>query len=325
MLVPPSPHRRGPVSVLLRESLAAYPAFAEELLTVTGIDIEYERCGRMEICTTDQKYRMALSQVRASEDRRMPDGSPVQEMLSVDDARRTEPAIGCEAPGVLLCRESARLRNTRLLKALRRACDLAGVKIVEDAPVIELIVEGERVRGIQGSTETHRADRVVLCAGAWSSQLHPLLERRTPVFPSRGQAVLLYMSEPPFNVLIERARCYVARRRDGHIYLGATDEPEAGFDKHTTPAGVGGLMNRALEMIPALADASVVTMWSGLRPRTPDRRPYIGPVPGLEGLIAATGHYRNGLLLAPITARIVADLVLDGRTDCDLSGCLPGR
>ena len=325
ILAPGNPNFHGPMSVMHLESLDMYPAFAAELQEVSGIDVEYDRCGRIELCATDQRYRMGLSEVRAAADRRTPDGQPVLEMLTLDEAKEHEPGIGCDAEGALLCRMSARVRNTRLLKALREACQRAGASIVEDCCVEGLVVEGERVSGVVTRDGRTQADRVVLCAGAWSSQLHPRLDKVGPVFPSKGQAVLLRMENPPVNGIVKRKHCYLFARRDGHVFLGSTDEPEAGFNKRSTAAAMSDLMSGALEMVPGVASASVVGMWAGLRPRTHDNRPMIGPVPGLEGMIAAYGHHKTGLVFAPLTPRIVCGLVIDGRTDYDLSRCIPGR
>ncbi|MFH0982355.1 MAG: glycine oxidase ThiO [Planctomycetota bacterium] len=325
ILAPGNPNRRGPMSTLHLKSLDLYPAFVAELQEATSLDLEYTRCGRIELCATEQRYRMGLSEVRAAASRRMPDGQPVLEMFTLEQAKEREPGIGCEAFGALLCRVSARVRNTRLFKALRGACELAGVTLLEDCPVEGLVVAGEQVRGVVAKAGHFAADRVVLAAGAWSSSLHPRLEQVARVFPSKGQAVLLHMEQSPVVGIIKRQHCYLVARPDGDVYLGATDEPEAGFNKRPTTAAMSTLMAAALEMLPWLAEASVVEMWAGLRPRTEDNRPMIGPVPGLEGLIAAYGHYKTGLVFAPLTARIVCDLVLEGRSGYDLSRCLPGR
>ncbi len=325
ILAPGNPNFHGPMSAMHLESLDLYPGFVAELQEITGIDVEYERCGRIELCPTDQRYRMGLSEVRAAAERRTPGGQPVLEMLTFAQAKEREPSIGGDAFGALLCRMTARIRNTRLLKALRRACELAGVKIREECPVEGLLVEGERVKGIAAKDGPLESDWVVLAAGAWSSRLHPRLEEVGRVFPSKGQAVLLHMEAPPLSGIIKCKHCYLVVRRDGHVYLGSSDEPEAGFSKRSTATAMNELMSAALEMVPAVASASLVNMWAGLRPRTDDNRPMIGPVPGLEGLIAAYGHYKTGLIFAPLTPRIVCDLIIDGRTDYDLSRCLPGR
>lgn len=325
ILAPGNPNRRGPMSAMHLESLDLYPGFVAEIEDISGIQTEYERCGRIELCPTDQRYRMGLSEVRAAADRPMPNGLPALEMLTLEQAREHEPGMGCPAHGALLCRRSARIRNTRLLKALRRACELANVKLTEGCAAEGLLVEAERVKGVACENGSIDADRVVLAAGSWSSQLHPQLAQVADVFPSKGQAVLLHMKEPPLKGIIKRGHGYLVGRADGHVYVGATDEPEVGFNKRPTARGISGLMAAALDILPGLASAAVVDMWAGLRPRTRDRRPMIGPVPGIDGLIAAYGHYKTGLALAPVTARIVGDLILDGHTREDLALCRPGR
>jgi glycine oxidase len=149
-----------------------------------------------------------------------------------------------------------------------------------------------------------------------------------PTHPVRGQVVLLDASDVAaarFTSIVLRKDCYLVPRSDGLVLVGATVEQDSGFDRRTTAVGVNRLMQHALTLVPSLADAGVAALWAGLRPGTPDRRPYIGPVPGLDGLLAATGHYRTGLALAPITAEVVADFVLRGETERDLSLCRPGR
>ena len=172
------------------------------------------------------------------------------------------------------------------------------------------------------------APKVVLCAGAWSSQIDQLVGPAIPTYPVRGQVVLLdasLVTAAKFSHIIDRKGCYLVPRSDGLVLIGATVEHQAGFDRRNTPAGVAQLIGDGLTLVPALADAGVLALWSGFRPGTPDRRPYIGFVPGMEGLIAATGHYRTGLALAPVTAEIVAGLVLKGSSPRDLSRCQPGR
>jgi glycine oxidase len=284
----------------------------------------------MELLFGDQRYRMALSEERAGakQEMFMPDGSPEWQMLSPDEARRVEPCVSGDFLGALLNRFSAQVRNPRLLRALMAACRVGGVTIRENTPVSELIIDGDRVTGVVTGPGAVESDRVVLCAGAWSSGIDARIGRYLPTHAVRGQVVLLDASAVEgarFTHIVDRAGCYLVPRSDGLVLIGATLEDESGFDRRTTAAGVSKLMEGALGLVPGLAQAGVLALWAGLRPGTPDRRPFLGPVPGLEGLIAATGHYRTGLALAPITAEIVADFVLGGTSDRDLSLCRPGR
>jgi glycine oxidase len=125
--------------------------------------------------------------------------------------------------------------------------------------------------------------------------------------------------------VVKHRKCYVVPRRDGHVLVGSTEEHDAGYDDSTTNAGVRHLLRECRRLLPTLEQAEFVRAWAGLRPGTPDRRPYIGPVPDHAGLIAATGHFRTGFGLAPLTADVVADLILRGRTNRDVSRFAPGR
>ena len=167
---------------------------------------------------------------------------------------------------------------------------------------------------------------MVISAGTWSADIKPaVVGELIPVHPVRGQIVLVRMDKSPFTHIINKRHSYLIPRQDGMILIGTTREPDAGFDKRNTPQATADLTTTAIDMVPCLARASVQAMWAGLRPGTPDMRPYIGPVPGLQGLISATGHYRIGLTFAPVTADIVAELIVSGTCGFDLSRAMPGR
>ncbi len=325
VLAPPNPHRKDAVAALHLRSLAMYPAFCAELMQESGIDPEHEPCGELEVAFDDAGLQVLREDERAAGSRRIPDGRPAFEMHTAEEIRHLEPAVSPQMIGALECRETAQVRNPRLLRALQTVCLRAGVELRENNPVRDFVVEDQRVTGVRTDRDTVAAAHVVLSAGAWSSQIGERLKNMMPVHPVRGQMVLMKLDRRPFDRIIARGKTYLVPRRDGHVLLGATEEPEAGFAKRNTAGGIAGLMERAVRMAPTLAEAPVAAMWSGLRPGTPDDMPYIGPVPGLKGLIAATGHYRTGLSLAPATAQVVASMILERSYDLDLTCCLPGR
>jgi glycine oxidase len=325
VLSPGNPNFKHALATLHLDCLDAYPGFCSELHEVTGIDPEYRRCGRLEFCDDDQRYRMGLSEVRAASDRRMPNGRPVLEMLEPQQAVELEPVIRPPLRGALHCRLSAQVRNPRLLRALRSACDTWGAEVREHCWATGLVWDGDRVAGVQTEEGTLAAGWVVLAAGAWSGQMDARLAGLIDVHPVRGQAVLLESPDTRFDRIVRRRKRYALQRRDGKVLIGATEEPESGFALHNTPVDVGALLEAGMDLIPALARARVIGMWSGLRPGTPDNRPYIGFVPGADGLIAACGHFKTGLVFAPATARIVAELVTKGATTVDLARAAPGR
>ena len=163
-----------------------------------------------------------------------------------------------------------------------------------------------------------------MSAGSWVGRIDIGEPAAPGVRPIRGQVLLLRPRVPVTSRILWGPRCYLVPRADGCLLVGATVE-DVGFDESTTIAGLSGLMQAAIELVPALADAALVEVRAGLRPVTRDELPVIGARAGEPGLVYAAGHYRNGALLAPITARIVADAVLDGRRHPALDALGPDR
>ncbi len=321
-----NPHRSDAMYRLHCQSIAQYESFCAELTDVSGIDTEYERCGSLDMLTTTQAVEMAESDVRVLADVTTADGKPAVEVIATDDIREVEPNIARNCLAFLLRRDTAQVRNPRLLAALRSACIEHGVDIREGSEVTRFAVEHDRVIGVDCGRYKFRAKHVVLCAGAWSTEIgHGKISDLFKVYPVRGQIMLLHCVDRPIRHVINRRKLYLVCRKDGRLLAGATEEHDSGFMKRNTPDGIRWLTLSTAAAVPKLVDYPVETMWAGLRPGTPDRRPYIGPVPGFEGLIAATGHFRTGLTLAPVTADIVCDLIATGSTAHDLRRCKPGR
>lgn len=327
MLDCPSWHRRDTFLELVRQSLRMYPAFVDELRERSRINPEYVRCGSLSPLLTDQQLQMARRRVEETERHCGREAVQLLRLLTPEQAREREPALNLtpEVRAVLHAPASAQVRNPRLLEALLTACTQLGVTLLEEHEVHALLRDGERVTGVRCGQSTLHGGHVLLAAGAWSSLIEHAPGTRLPVYPVRGQMILMHMHPRPFTHLITRGRCYLVPRLDGQILLGATEEHESGYEKRNTLAGLEALMSRATQLVPAIAQATVLGSWSGLRPGTPDRRPFIGAVPGAPGLWAATGHYRSGLILAPVTGAIMTDLIVRGRTPHDLDGLTPGR
>ncbi|GMV98050.1 MAG: glycine oxidase ThiO [Phycisphaerae bacterium] len=318
-------HRKDPLVHLLRTSLRQYPAFAAELKDRTGIDPEFIPCGAFELLLEDQHYRMAASEVNAAEAYRESYGRTILELLPPEEARRREPNIAADRLGVKYNALTCQVRNPRLTAAARAACLLAGVRLVEHCAVRQITRDGGKVAGVMTDFGSFAAPHVVLAAGSWSSLIDPQVGQLVQVYPVRGQIVLLETPRRLFEHVIERGKCYMVPRLDGRIIVGATEEHECGFDKRNTAEGVNQLLTLCQKLVPALAGAVVAKTWAGLRPGTPDRGPYLGPVPGWSGLWSATGHFRSGLILAPITAVIISELIRTGRTQYDIARLAPGR
>ena len=326
IIAPCNPHRDDPLHDLQDRSVRQYADFCAALHEDTGIDPEYDLCGELKLARTPDTLGILRSDAKVGASLTLSDGSPAYRFLSPEQARELEPVIAADTLGGIECRQVASVRNPRLLRALRGSCVKHGALIREACEVCDLIVDASRVTGVvlQGGDRA-LAGRVILCAGAWSATVDQRLADVVPVHPVRGQVVLMKLPERTFRHVIGRGKQYLVPRRDGHVLLGSTEEPEAGFSKRTTAEGISSLTEMALSVVPSLADATVVASWAGLRPGTPDGQPHLGPVPGFDGLIAATGHRRAGLTLAPATADVVAAFVQEKPYDLDLSRCAPGR
>jgi glycine oxidase len=325
VLKPCSWHRKSPMATLQRDSLLVFEAFAAELRDRTGITTQYEKCGGLTLNFDEQQHRMALSDATASAAFEKGFGGRIVEVLDAKAARAREPGLNPEIVSATYCRVTAQVRPPRLLRALLAACIGAGVKVSEAQEVAEIVYSGTRAIGVKLSRGTRHAGIVLDAAGAWASELLWPHSNAVPVYPVRGQVVLLEMLPRPFTHVLTRGKCYLISRDDGRILLGATEEHEAGFSEVNTAEGVAGLLHAGISLLPAVRQAPIIRMWSGLRPGTPDRRPYIGFVPGTESLFVAAGHYRTGIILAPVTGRIVADLITKGSTEYDISGCRTDR
>lgn len=325
ILAPCNPQRDDPLFHFQERSLALFPSLCAELESETGIDPEYERSGELELLFTEQALAIARADERGAAGRLVHGNQPRVELLTPPRVRQEEPAVTTGLLGALLCRHTAQVRNPRLLAALHASCTRRGVEIRERTSVHEVLRSGGRVTGVRADRGDIHAEAVILCAGAWSAQIGGGFEWSVPVYPVRGQIILLRCEEQPFRRIIARGKTYLVPRRDGHVLIGSTEEPEAGFVKRNTPLATARLLQQAVTFVPALADAPVAAMWSGLRPATRDDKPILGPVPGVQGLFVATGHFRSGLTNAPATAEWIAACLAGRPYSLDLSMCLPDR
>ena len=296
----------GPRLELTRTSCRMYDSWIEELSEFTPADTGFLRCGLLEMCLDEDE--MHESQKRAAWQRAA--GYAV-EWLDAAATRKRHPYLAADLPlqGALFFPEVAQVRPPRLLKALTEAALRLGVQIREYAPVTAITRSGELVTGVTLASGEHLAAPIVVnAAGSWATQLAPEMTV-LPVKPIKGTIVLLDMPAPPTREILESSHGAVYTRADNHVLLGATVE-DVGYDKRVTLEAVHTLVRQAIALLPGLKDASLVTAWTGLRPFSHDNLPYLGPVPGLQGAYAATGHYRSGIMLAPITGLLLKEMIL---------------
>ena len=295
------PWRYSPaVTALAHWSQDFYPQLGEHLLARTGLDPEVHTTGLYWLDLDDEAEALAWAQ-RESRPLRAVDISAVHDAV---------PVLGPGFNRAVYMADVANVRNPRLVKSLKAALlALPNVTLHEQCEVSGFVRDGDRVVGVQTKQGEIRGDQVVLTAGAWSGDLLASLGLELPVEPVKGQ-MILYKCAADFlpRMVLAKGR-YAIPRRDGHILIGSTLEHE-GFDKTPTEAALESLKASAIDLIPALADAERVGHWAGLRPGSPEGIPFIGAVPGFAGLWLNCGHYRNGLVLAPASCQLFADVLL---------------
>ena len=297
----------GPRLDLTRTSFDLYEGWIREIAELTPADTGFWRSGMLEIALSEadvvEMSRRAAWQREA--------GFAVT-WLDERAVRAREPGLSAGLPvhGGLLLPDVTQVRPPRLLKALAEAARRRGVEIREHAPVVAIARAGDRVTGVAlAGGETIATPIVVNAAGSWASQLAPEMAVM-PVRPMKGTIVLLETSTPPTRELLVSERGSVYPRMDNKVLLGATVE-DAGYDKDVRLGSVRSLVERGLALLPALSDARVAGAWTGLRPYSHDNLPYLGPVPNLRGAYAAAGHYRSGILLAPVTGVLMTEIILE--------------
>jgi glycine oxidase len=293
---------------LNRESQRMWPAFAAELEGATGVDLGYRDEGTLIAALT----RDELEQLRFTCELQRRFGlAPV--WLSAAETRAREPHLRPGVAGGLLCPEDHQVDNRCLAAALRAAFVAAGGELHEGVEVAAVDASGGRVTGLRIGDERQAADVVVVAAGPWSRTIPGLPdEARPPVRPIKGQMLALQMDRaaPLVSHVLWAPKIYLVPRNDGRLIVGATVE-ERGFDAQLTAGGVLALLEAAWRAVPAIEELPIVEMWAGFRPGSRDDAPLLGPGP-VDGLVYATGHHRNGILLAPLTADAVSAYILTG-------------
>jgi glycine oxidase len=282
------------------DSLAAYPAFVAELEAASGVDVGLLECGTLSVAL-DRDGAEELTRV----ERLYTQLGLEAERLLPSEVRRLEPGVSPAVAAGLFVPGELAVDPRRLVQALASLVD-----VVEGAEATGALLEGERIVGVRTTRGDFHADRVVAAGGAWGAPWLPD-GARPPIRPVKGEVVMLRGAP---DLLARNLRSvgaqsvYLVPRGDGRIVVGATSL-ERGFDATVTAGGVHELLRDAYRLLPEVAELELLETRASFRPGTPDNRPLIGPG-ALEGLVLATGHYRNGILLTPLTAELVADLLV---------------
>ena len=320
VLAPYIEAREGhPLLDLTVRSLDLYDAFIAELSADGSTAPRYRRTGTLEVALdADGLHRLEVAAAS------LPRKGVHARLLDAAGARSEQPHLSEAVVGGLLIPSHGYVAAADLTRALTAAARRHGAQLIEHGRVRRIVRAGTDLR-VETDRGSLAGNGVVLAAGSWSSQIAIQgVEARLPVRPIRGQLLQLAWSGPPLGRVIWSEHCYLVPWDDGTLLVGATVE-EAGFDERTTTAGIRDLIESAAEIVPHAWMAGFTAARAGLRPATPDEIPVIGPSTVVPNLVYATGHYRNGILLAPLTAQLVADVMLENKADPLLESTSPRR
>jgi glycine oxidase len=336
MLAPgPDSPESSPLVPLGVESLRLYPEFIAAIERASGKSTDFARNGTFEVFRGPQAATQRDALMAESHRNGL-----AAEAMSPIEARKHEPSLGPQADAVAWLPDEATVDPRLLIESVLAAAKQGGTEIRPNCAVDVLLNEGKACVGVIAAGQKIVAKHVVIAAGSFCGTIAGAtipgdtltdatrepsrrLQNYAPVHPVRGQMLALRSPTVRLKKVLRSEYGYLVPRRDGRIIAGSTLE-DAGFVKQVTPQGIRQILDAALELAPALANAKIVEEWSGLRPGTPDQLPIIGPT-DIPGLWLATGHYRNGILLAPVTAKIMRDWIVTGKSNFHVESFSPLR
>jgi len=318
-IISPAPESPGMIALvpLGKVSAALYPEFVAQVEEISGKNTGFRSKGTLEaLFSHDTKAE--LSTIIA-----LHHGLGLKaEPLRPDDARELEPSLSERVEAAVLRPDECSVDNRALTDAVLEAARRSGTEIFPGNGAKAIWREGSCCKGLVLQNGRVEAKRTIICAGCFSAAIEGI-GSYAPVSPAKGQMVALRADDVAIERVLWSERVYLVPRNDGRILAGASVE-HAGFDKRTTAGGIQRILSAAIDLAPGLADAQVVEMWAGLRPDSPDHLPILGPAE-LDGLLIATAHFRSGILLAPITARLIREWITQQRVSVDWERFSPSR
>jgi len=318
-ILSPAPESPGMVALvpLGKASLALYPEYVAEVEEISGKSTGFRPKGTLEALFS-RDARAELSTIIA-----LHHGMGLRaEPLRAEDARELEPALSEEVEAAVLRPEEASVDNRALTAAILEAGQRSGVEIFSGNGVKAIWREGNRCAGLILQNEKVEAKWTIIAAGCFSAAIDGIAPY-APVRPAKGQMAAMRADDLKIERVLWSEKIYLVPRNDGRIVAGATVEC-AGFDKHNTAGGIEKILSAAINLAPGLANARIEETWAGLRPDSPDHLPILGPT-DIDGLLVATGHFRSGILLTPITARLIREWISEQRVSVDWDRFSPLR
>jgi len=319
LLIPPDRATApGPFRDICLASLALYRPVIEKVERESGVDVRCMACGILVVAQTPERVEMLKAHARWQTKNGVP-----TEWVEGEELKGLEPALSPKVMGAAYSEGDLNVDPGRVTLAFAFAAKAGGADLRTGTMLTGFHARGPRISGVStNGGDIIDADCIVLAAGPWTQVLAARLSANVPTPPMRGQMIAYHSTAVRHAIWGEDG--YLVPKAGGILYAGATVE-DVGFRKRTTPRALAGLRRMAATLVPALRRAEVASEWAGLRPGSPDELPIIGRLPGRENVYVATGHFRNGILLAPITGKLMSQLIMEGRTEMPLEPFRPAR
>ncbi|GGH77751.1 glycine oxidase [Pullulanibacillus pueri] len=303
-----------PLFELAKSSRALFSSLASEIKALTHIDIELIHNGQLKMAQNEEQ----VESLKAIGDWQRSIGEEAI-WLDREALLNLEPCLSENLHGALYFPKEGQVYAPNLTQGFAKASALLGTKIREYCEVQSLILSHHTVQGVRTLLGDFYAETIIVATGAWSGQWLPQeLQQKQPLYPVKGEAFSLTTHAPFIKRTLFTKGCYIVPKRGGQLLVGATMHAHT-FDKSVSLQGLSSLMNKAKEILPIIETATMDRFWSGIRPMTQDGFPYLGEHPDIDRLFIATGHYRNGILLSPITGQLIAEMVTDQRLSVPLN------
>lgn len=309
----------GALIDLCLASASHYAQWIEELRGDGAGDVGFCRPGLLDVWTTEATAELKRTElsVQSRPERRI-------EFLTGEEVRRREPAVTSPVAGAAYFPDDALVDAARLTEAVAKVAERAGVVVREEEPVLHLVRDGDHIAAVHTAATCYRPGTLVLTAGAWTGALAQTIGLTLPTIPVKGQMLLADCRNAPIRTPLFAGDALFVPQADGRLALGVTVE-HAGFDERATLGGVRRILSETCAVAPAVGALPLARVWAGLRPATPDGSPYMGPVPPLRNLWVSAGHFRKGILLAPVCARHMAQSILANHPVDELTPFKPTR
>lgn len=303
----------APLFELALKSRAMFPQLVEKLKELAGMDVGFVKKGLMRIAMTAEDVLRYQEQAKHQHHL----GLSV-DWLTKEQTLEIEPLLAPSVEGALFIEDDTQVISSQLTEAYAKAAVTLGAQLHKYAEVQELIYDQGKIRGVRVQNEHIYCEKVVIASSIWSTRLLQSAGYDLPLSSVKGECIAVKLAHSIIRKTIYTDGCYLVPKANGELIIGATVKPHT-INKSVTLGGVSSLIQRAEQLVPSIRESELISAWSGLRPLTPTGLPYIGEHPEIEGLFIATGHYRNGILLSPVTGVMIADLIEGKKLEEELS------